>query len=314
MSKSNRNAPRRARGSESTYTFLDFERDFPDDSACLSWLVGHLYPDGIFCPKCQKVTKHHRVRARTCFECQFCGHQEYPMRGTIFEDSATSLKLWFHAFYLMAQTRCGISAKQIERELGVTYKTAWRMANKIRSLLTNDEELVGTVEADEAYFGGKAKWKHEAKKQTARKRGGYDRPAVLGMAQRGSDGKKGKVVAMVVADASAEQLLPKIGTRVLPESTVYTDEWRSYGPLGGMGYTHERVAHQQKVYVDGDVHTNTIEGFWATVKRGLGGVYHAVSTTHLQSYLDEYAFRYNHRDTPEGMFGAFLGRISKATG
>src|SRR6266550_595517 len=153
MSKSDRNNPKRSSASESRYTFYDFDREFPDDAACLDWLVGHLYPEGIFCPKCGKVTKHHRVKTRTCYACQFCGHQEYPLSGTIFQDSATSLKLWFHAFFLMAQTRCGISAKQLERELGVTYKTAWRMANRIRSQLMaqDDDQLTGKVEVDETF-------------------------------------------------------------------------------------------------------------------------------------------------------------------
>src|SRR5205807_2516715 len=113
-----------------------------------------------------------RVRTRTCYACQWCGHQKYPMRNTIFEDSATSLRVWFHAFFLMAETRCGISAKQIERETGVTYKTAWRMANKIRSLLNEDDgeewPLAGTVEIDEAYWGGKDRWRHKSKKQGRR--------------------------------------------------------------------------------------------------------------------------------------------------
>ncbi|MHB8515756.1 MAG: transposase, partial [Dehalococcoidia bacterium] len=115
MSQSNRNQPRRGSASESKYSFFEFDQDFPDDAACLDWLVGHLYPEGVHCPTCQKVTKHHRVKARTAYACQFCGHQEYPMQGTIFQDSATSLRLWFHAIYLMAQTRGGISAKQLER-------------------------------------------------------------------------------------------------------------------------------------------------------------------------------------------------------
>src|SRR5688572_4756430 len=148
MSRTDRNNPKRSKASESRYTLMEFDRDFPDDTACLEWLVGYLYPDGIYCPKCQKVTKHHRVKARTSYSCQFCGHHEHPMRGTIFEDSATSLKLWFYAIFLMSQTRCGISAKQLERELGVTYKTAWRMFNKIRSMLTQDEDpFSGHVEA-----------------------------------------------------------------------------------------------------------------------------------------------------------------------
>lgn len=136
MAKTNRNNPKNAKSSEATTTLFDFERRFPDDASCLETLVGMLYPDGIHCPTCEKVTKHHRVRSRTCYECQFCGHQEYPMKGTIFEGSSTSLRLWFYAMYLMASTRCGISAKQLEREIGVSYPTAHRMFKQIRSLLS----------------------------------------------------------------------------------------------------------------------------------------------------------------------------------
>jgi transposase len=113
---------------------MEFERQFPDDAACLEFLVEKLYPEGIYCPTCEKVTKHHREKGRPSLACQWCGHHEHPLVGTIFENSATSLRLWFYAMYLMASTRCGISAKQLERELGVTYKTAWRMFHKIRSL------------------------------------------------------------------------------------------------------------------------------------------------------------------------------------
>jgi transposase-like protein len=275
-----------------------------------------LYPDGIFCPKCRRVTKHHKDKDRPSWQCQFCGHREHPMVGTIFQDSATSLKLWFDAIYLMASTRCGISAKQLEREVGVTYKTAWRMFNKIRSKLDQGEDVFsGTVEMDEAYFGGKDKWKHESKRPHVG-RGPVTKTTVFGMAQRGRKDAKGKPVAhgkvsVKVADGSrAADLLPHAKAKVLPASTVYTDEFKSYNALEGMGYTHDRVNHEQRVYVSGDVHTNTIEGFWATVKRGIGGTYHSVSTRHLQSYLDEYAFRYNNRDaTGLGMVGAFLDRI-----
>jgi transposase len=312
MSKSNRNWPKRSSASESRYTFYDFDQEFPDDAACLDWLVGHLYPTGIYCPKCEHVTKHHRVKSRTCWECQFCGHQEYPMVGTIFQDSATSLRLWFHAFFLMAQTRCGISAKQVERELGVTYKTAWRMCNKIRSLLDSDDEMFdGIVEADEMYFGGKSKWMNKGL-PTGMGGGSVNKTPILGMAQRGRDGEHGRVVAKVVPDSKRVTLTEGVKSKVLPASTVYTDEWLAYDHLSEQGYEHSRVHHRQKVYVDGDVHTNTIEGFWSLVRRGIGGVYHAVSTKHLQSYLDEYTFRYNHRDSAAGMFAAFLGRIEKA--
>jgi transposase-like protein len=316
MSRSNRNNPKRAGGSESRYTFYDFEEDFPDDAACLDWLVGHLYPDGIFCPKCQRVTKHHRVKTRTCYACQFCGHQEYPMRLTIFEDSATSLKLWFHAFFLMAQTRCGISAKQLEREIGVTYKTAWRMFHKIRSLLSQDGTwLAGTVEMDEAWFGGEPKWKHtdKTKGRVSGGVGGTAKTPVFGMAQRSTSGNNGRVAAFVVGDVTKASLLPHVVTKVLPHSTVYTDEAHAYQALPNMGYQHDRVYHSEKVYVSGDVHVQTIEGFWATCKRGIRGVYHAVGDAYLQTYLDEYVFRYNNREaTGRGMFDAFLGRIAKA--
>jgi transposase len=315
MSKSNRQKPRRAEGSESRYTFYDFDREFPDDGACLDWLVGHLYPDGIYCPKCEKVTKHYRVKARTCYECQFCGHQEYPMKGTIFENSATSLKLWFHGFFLMAQTRCGISAKQLERELGVTYKTAWRMFNKIRSLLVDDDDhyFTGPVEIDEAWMGGRGHWQH-GKKQRGQPRADSNKTPVVGMAQRKVRGRRrGTVVARVVDSVSEAEVMPLITEKVFPASVVYTDDGTLYRRLDRMGYKHSSVNHSASVYVAGDVHVNTIEGFWSLVKRGITGVYHGVGPQWLQSYLDEYSFRYNNRDaTGRGMFDAFLSRISKA--
>jgi transposase len=309
MSKAYRNDPQRAKSSQSRYTFYEFDGDFPDDAACMEWLVGFLYPDGIFCPKCERVTKHHRVRNRTCYECQYCGHQEYPLVGTIFENSSTSLRLWFHAIFLMSQTRCGISAKQLERELGVTYKTAWRMANKIRSLLQDDDDepLSGPVEADETYYGGH-------RRGTPRGRPSEDshKTPVFGMAQRKGEDGKGRVVATTVQNTKRATVMPHIKKKVLPESMVYTDEYKVYDTLNEDGYQHDRVNHAEEIYVAGDVHTNTIDGFWSLLKRGIGGVYHSVSAKHLQGYLDEYSFRYNHRDDPGGMFNAFLNRVEKA--
>jgi transposase-like protein len=284
MSKSNRNAPKRSTASESLYTFYEFDKDFPDDATILEFIVGLLYPEGIHCPKCERVTKHHRVKGRTCYSCQFCGHDEYPLVGTIFENSATSLKLWFHAIFLMSQTRCGISAKQLERELGVTYKTARRMANKIRSLLQddNDEPLSGEVELP-----------------------------VFGMAERKEGEGTGRIVAKTVPDTKRKTVMPHVKKKVLPETLVYTDEYMVYDSLSREGYRHDRVNHAQEIYVDGNVHVNTVEGFWSLLKRGISGVYHQVSSKHLQGYLDEYAFRYNHREDPGGMFSAFVSRIEK---
>src|SRR5436190_10260455 len=161
MAPVNRNKPQRAKTSESTYTLMDFTREFPDDATCLDWLWRQRYAtDGshAHCPKCERERKFHRVASRPSYSCDTCGHHLHPTAGTIFHKSATSLQLWFYAMYLMTSTRCAVSAKHLERELGVTYKTAWRMANLIRNeLMSQDDEppLSGDVEADETWIGGK---------------------------------------------------------------------------------------------------------------------------------------------------------------
>src|SRR5204862_4948518 len=156
---------------------------FPDDAACLDFLVTALYPGGIYCPTCKKITKHHREADRPSYKCQYCGHHEHPMVGTIFQDSATSLRLWYYGMYLMASTRCGISAKQLERELGVTYKTAWRMMNLIRELMGGDDgPLNGDVELDETSWGGKPRRKLPDRAAVAAFR--EAKPTVLGMVER----------------------------------------------------------------------------------------------------------------------------------
>src|SRR5215204_3990287 len=278
------------------YTLQDFEKQFPTDDACLEWLKDYLYPEGIFCATCERITKHHKVVSRKSYSCDYCGHHVHPTADTIYHKSSTPLRLWFYAIYLMASTRCGISAKQIEREIGVTYKTAWRMFHKIRSLLEQDAPLFdGTVEADEAYVGGAAKWRNKGIPEN-KGRGPVDKTPVFGMAQRGKEGQSGTIVAKVVDDAGAKSILPHVRTKVLPESVVYTDEAAVYRyNLPDMGYQHDWASHSNKVYVSGDVHTNTIDGFWTHLKRGVSGVYRGVSPKHLQSYLDEYVFRYNNR-------------------
>jgi transposase len=139
------------------YTIRDFNRDYPDDAACLEALRQRRYPDGGTCEKCGRVTRYHRDADRQSYSCQWCGHHVHPTAGTILHKSTTPLKLWFYAVFLMAQTHCGMSAKQLERELGVTYKTAWRMLHQIRSMLYEDDglPLSGTVEMDETYVGGR---------------------------------------------------------------------------------------------------------------------------------------------------------------
>lgn len=307
MSKSNRNNPIRSESSDSTFSMMDFNREFPDDAACLEWLKNRLYPKGIFCPKCNAITKHHRDSKRPSYACQECGRHEHPMRGTIFEDSATSLKLWFHAIFLMASTRCGISAKQLERELGVTYKTAWRMFNRIRSLLDESDgpKLRKEVEIDESWYGGSERNKHKNKRTGRRNMG---KTSVLGMVER-----HGRVSTKVLELPWKGYMLDPIRHRVLPRTMIFTDDALTYRNLRGMGFQNRRVNHSQGVYVDGDVHTNTIEGFWSLTKNGIRGVYHNVSAKYLQMYLDEYSFRFNRRKSlgRRNMFEAVINRIEK---
>ncbi len=290
----NRKNPIRAASSESEFSLMEFMREYPDDEACLQSLWRHRYsPDGstAFCPACDQPREFRRYESaqqRQAWNCIACGHYLYPTAGTIFHKSSTSLHLWFYAMYLMTSTRCGISAKQLERELGVTYKTAWRMAHRIRTyLMTQDdiEPMAGTLEADETYVGGK-------RRGTPRGRPGpgSHKVPVFGVVERG-----GRVLAVTVPNVRKASLMPHVERRVLPATTIYTDELKSYDGLTKAGYHHSRVNHSEKVYVSGDVHTNTIEGFWSLMKRGIGGVYHSVSAKHLQGYLNEYAWRYNQR-------------------
>jgi transposase len=308
MSKAYRNDPRRCGSSDSVYSLMEFEREFPDDTACLESLVKRLYPDGIFCPTCKAITKHHREAKRPSYACQNCGHHEHPMRGTIFQDSATSLKLWFYAIYIMSATRCGISAKQLGREIGVTYKTGWRIFHLIRKMLNENEgaPLRGKVEVDESYYGGKDRNRHVSKRQGHA--GKYKGKAmVFGMVERG-----GRVVAKVVpSPPKSGDLLPHIKTHVLPDTMIFSDEADFYDPLRLMKYGHKRIRHTAKVYVSGDVHVNTLEGFWSLTKNGIRGVYRNVSQKHLQMYLDEYAFRFNRRGHHIPMFDHFMRQATR---
>jgi transposase len=283
-----------------TYTIKDFEHQFPTDDSCLEFLKNARWPKGVYCPKCQKIRTHYKIANRKVYCCEFCGHSISPTAGTIFHKSDTPLRSWFHAIFLMASTKTGISAKQLERELGVTYKTAWRIFKEVRKLMSEDvNPLAGKVEVDETYIGGK----HPGKPG----RGASGKTIVMGMVERG-----GKAITKVVPDVKAKTLLPMIEAQVAKEgkTVIYTDELGSYNQVEKLGYAHEIVQHAAKQYVSGIAHVNTMESLWSTIKRGIDGVNHSVSPLHLQSYLDSYIFRYDHRKDKTPMFLSLLNRIS----
>ncbi|MFC5863004.1 IS1595 family transposase [Acidicapsa dinghuensis] len=292
---------------ERRFTIMQFNERFPDDDACLDWLMEKRYPGGIAtCSYCRVERKHHRIASKKAYACDYCGTYISPMAGTIFEKSSTSLRLWFYAMYLMASTRCGVSAKQVQRETGVTYKTAWRMFKQIRSMLKDDETGLGGpdshgVEMDETYFGG-------VRRGVKGKPGAGDKKktAIVGIVER-----QGRIRAMTAHDTKSATLLGMVKTHILPDTTVFTDEYQPYDGISHMknGYTHKRIKHSEKIYVIGDIHTNSIEGFWSLLKGGIRGVYHSVGKSYLQSYLDEYTFRYNRRNVNKPMFTCFLEQV-----
>jgi transposase len=294
---------------------MEFMRRFPDDAACLEWLWRERYaqrdPNRAYCPTCGVIRRFHRVKDRPCYDCDSCGHHVHPTAGTIFAKSSTSLHLWFYAIWLITSTRCGVSAKQLERELGVTYKTAWRMFNKIRNeLMTQDYAgpLSGSVEADETWIGGRMR---QSEKRAAYMEGNIrigpyakHRETVFGMVERG-----GRLVALHVPSRYGYTIRQKLRQHVDVGCSVYTDDWRGYEGIDRR-YQHQTINHSLRIYARGDVHTQTIEGFFALLKNGIRGVYHCVSAKWLQGYVNEYVWRYNHRDDRVAMFERLILRAA----
>jgi transposase-like protein len=304
MASVDRNNPKRGKGSESTYSMMEFMREFPDDAACLDYLWRERYaPDGhtTHCPKCDRERRFHRVKDRPAYDCDTCGHHIHPTAGTIFHKSSTSLHLWFYAAYIITSTRCGVSAKTLERELGVTYKTAWRMFTLIRNeLMSQDDDgiLGGEVEVDETFMvGNRMRNRERRERQAAGVKGPRPAPIVFGAAERG-----GPIRATVIPDSQGKTVLSKTIEYVLPRSLIYTDEYVGYEQLGRIGYTHKRIRHLARIYVEGDTHTQTIDGFFGLLKNGIRATHHGVSHKWLQGYLNEYVWRWNRRDSRRAMF------------
>lgn len=276
------------------YTFKQFKEEYPDDEACLKAVLENRY--GNTCPKCGIIgVKFHPITGRQGFVCSECDKHIYPLADTIFRKSTTSLWNWFYVIFQFSTSKNGVSAKKIERDLGVTYKTAWRMCKQVRKLMEQDDMVLeGSVEVDETYIGGK----HE------RKYGVSKKSAVFGAVER-----DGMAKAKFVKSTGARVLIPEIELGIAQGSSVYSDEWGAYKSLGKRGYTHTTVNHSSLEYVRGIAHTNTIEGFWSQLKRSIDGTYHAVSPKYLQSYINEFTFRYNYRALP--VFPVLLERVAK---
>lgn len=275
---------------------IDFNKQFPNNETCLQYLFDKRFKNEK-CPVCNKAGKYTRQRGTSQYVCSCGKHQLSPKAGTIFEKSRTDLYKWFFAIYLFSVSKNGVSAKELQRQLGVTYKCAWRMAKQIRSLFSDDITLGGTVEADETYIGGKAKNK--------RGRGAENKTPVFGMVER-----KGNVKAVVVPNVKSKTVLPILTNTVEKGTHMMTDEYRIYNRVQRLGFMHSRIQHGVKEYVRGIVHTNTIEGFWSQLKRSLDGTYHAVSPKYLQNYVDEFSWRYNHRSV-KNLFDVLISGVYK---
>jgi transposase-like protein len=260
---------------------------FGSDECCRDYLEELRWPEGVKCPRCDSDSIS-RITTRNQLDCNDCRYRFSVTTGTLFHDSHLPPSKWFMAIYLVTESKKGISAKQLQRMLDTSYKTAWYLAHRIRAAMGDDDQplLRGLVEVDETFVGGR---------RYGAGRGNYrdaDNPPVVGAVERG-----GEVRLRVVRDRSRGTLQGFIHDHVAGDTeAIYTDEWQGYAGLADADTRHETVNHSAKEHVRVDVHTNTVEGVWSLFKRGIVGSYHQISTKHLPAYLDEMEFRFNHRE------------------
>jgi transposase-like protein len=284
-------------------TVAQFENTFPDDEACKSYLQARRWPNGVHCPRCGNA-KVYELHARPFhWQCQSCsqgGYRFSVIAGTIFENTNKPLRDWFRVVHLMLASKKGMSALQIQRMMGFgSYETAHSMCHKIRAALIAPEvKLGGIVEVDETWVGGRDANRHWDKKKGGVGGAGSGKTPIIGAVAR-----KGNVIARVLNRVTKKAVHAFVNEAVSNKvSLLATDEHSIYYKLG-KSYPHETVHHANKQYVIGAVHTNTIEGFWSLVKRGIVGSFHKVSDKYLPLYVAEFQFRYNNRNNPD-IFGA----------
>jgi transposase-like protein len=279
-------------------TVQQFFALFPDDDTCLDHLFRTRFGEQVQCPKCHKISKFYKLASEQAYSCSWCGHHIHPMMGTPFAKSHTSLQRWYYAMYRFSTTRHGVSAKELQREFGCSYKAAWRMGHEIRkymALLDGQGPLDGNVEADETLIGGKDALGR-------RGRGDPTKTVVFAMLDRES----GEVISEVVPDSSAATLKPIIEAHVVKGSTVHTDEWSGYRRLDRLGYVHSAVNHAAEEYARDGSHVNTLEGYFSLLKRSIRSTHVQVSAKHLPKYLAEFEYRMNLRKVPKLMFDLML--------
>jgi transposase-like protein len=287
-------------------TLIGVVQHFSNKRTCIEFVKNLHWPNGVTCPVCasKEVTE---LRTRQLWQCRDCRKQFSVKVGTIFEDSALPLQKWLVALWLITNAKNGISSYEIHRSLGVTQKTAWFMSHRIRLAMERGTILLsGVVEVDESYIGGSDKNRHEGKKRRMNPQGPSDKTIVVGMVERGGD-----VIAKSVSSAKARNLRPLIRKYVAPNAILYSDNFASYDNLQSE-YYRGVINHAQGQYVKGDIHTNTIEGFWNLFKRCLKGTHIHLSPQHLDRYLTEECFRYNQREQKDG--GRFVQATSQVFG
>lgn len=278
---------------------IDFYKQFGDEQACRDYLEKMRWGDKIICPHCGVIDKAYKYKDGRLFKCRECQKQFTVRVGTIFEDSKLPLQKWFLAIYLATSLKKGISSIQLSKYLGITQKSAWYMLHRIRYAVENDGKsppLDGDVEMDEFWSGGKTTIDKKFSNKTP----------VVGAVER-----NGRVITEVTQDASATTLQRVMRKHIAQGANIYTDDWKGYYRTAMIGYNHKTVVHSAKQYVDGMAHTNTIEGFWSILSRGIDGIYHHVSRKHLKRYCYEYQYRYNTRGMTDGeRFTDYFARVN----
>jgi transposase-like protein len=295
-------------------TLMEAIRRFADKDVALQTMVSLRWPDGVRCPACGRADVRF-VKTRRIWECKgdHAKRQFSAKVGTIFEDSPIGLDKWFVAIWMVANCKNGASSYEVARALGVTQKSGWFMLHRIRLAMQAGslEKASGEVEADETFVGGRAKNMHKAKREKAIKgRGAVGKAIVMGVLERGRDGKNSSVRARVIQSVKTAELHSQVRGAVEPGSNLYTDAATGYRGLSP-DYEHAVVDHMVE-YVRGRVHTNGLENFWSLLKRGLRGTYVSVEPYHLPRYLDEQVFRFNARGTND--HGRFAGVLSRVAG